>query len=520
VTNGTELTRKYGKAGLKAIRAELKKLAAADKTVRSLATAIIFLDVAADMKPYGGNTVTSAGDCRQNKVAIDAVFAKETPDYLVILGAPDVVPYQDMLNPVHDPGGDDDPLALGDLPYACDKPYSRDVNKFIGPTRVVGRLPDLCSAGSGNGNLAYITGVIRAAAASKPKPQPDPLDYFGLSAAVWTVSTQLSLQGVYGDDTRLLNCPKAGPTYTSKQLGKLSHFINCHGAQVSPTFYGQDPNNLDSYPDAMRSTGLAGLTPGTAAAFECCYGAELYDPQAAQGVMSIANRYLEKKACGVCASTTIAYGPPDSNAQADLMCRYFMLKVLSGASTGMAMLEARQEFIRTVGTLSPVDLKTLGQYVLLGDPSLQAFRAAKDPQEAIVTTKKVTMLKRDDAGDAARLARRQKLATLGAAIGAVTSFASEKAGPAAPSIRRFLAQQLNIPEARANVEAFHVHHPKSSILTKTTSKLMDTRADKHYVLIHSKRRVEKEDGIGFDDLVGLVASEIDGRMIIRKFVRR
>jgi hypothetical protein len=39
----------------------------------------------------------------------------------MILGAPDVVPHQDLTNPVFDPPDNDpDQFAYGDLPYACD----------------------------------------------------------------------------------------------------------------------------------------------------------------------------------------------------------------------------------------------------------------------------------------------------------------------------------------------------------------------------------------------------------------
>jgi hypothetical protein len=89
--------------------------------------------------------VTDAADPRQNKAAVDAICRKLDPEYLMILGAPDVVPHQDLRNPIA-PGAaveDPDRTVPGDLPYCCDAPYSRDVATFKGPTRVVGRLPDL-----------------------------------------------------------------------------------------------------------------------------------------------------------------------------------------------------------------------------------------------------------------------------------------------------------------------------------------------------------------------------------------
>lgn len=76
-------------------------------------------------------------DPRQNKEAIDAIFKASDSSYLMILSAIDVVPHQDMANPAYAPPDDDpDKFAYGDLPYACDTPYSRDIATFKGPTRV------------------------------------------------------------------------------------------------------------------------------------------------------------------------------------------------------------------------------------------------------------------------------------------------------------------------------------------------------------------------------------------------
>lgn len=57
----------------------------------------------------------------------------------MLLGAPDVVPHQSLINPLHSPD-DPDERVDSDLPYACDSGYSIDIDNFLGPTRVVGRL--------------------------------------------------------------------------------------------------------------------------------------------------------------------------------------------------------------------------------------------------------------------------------------------------------------------------------------------------------------------------------------------
>lgn len=55
--------------------------------------------------------------------------------------------------------------------------------------------------------------------------------------------------------------------------------------------------------------------------------------RAVRPAMSIANTYLHEGAVGVVASTTIAYGPVDDNANADIVCQLFLDHVLRGRAT-------------------------------------------------------------------------------------------------------------------------------------------------------------------------------------------
>src|SRR5215218_6333305 len=143
VSNRAALTAKYGSAGVGKIKQAVTALIATDAK-RGIKSRLVYLDDAVAMKSFKGKAVTDPVDPRQNKEAIDAIFKASDPDYLLILGAIDVVPHQDMANPAFVPPDDDpDKFAYGDLPYACDTPYSRDIATFKGPTRVVGRLPDL-----------------------------------------------------------------------------------------------------------------------------------------------------------------------------------------------------------------------------------------------------------------------------------------------------------------------------------------------------------------------------------------
>jgi hypothetical protein len=362
-TNESALRQKYNAAGLRAVKAAVARLIAADKT-RGLVTRYVAIDNATTMKKLGGLPVTSVQNCRQNKEAIDSVWKSLKPDYLMILGATDVVPHQDMRNPVNAAGDDPDVVAFSDLPYACDTPYSRDVAKCIGPTRVVSRLPDM----TGADEPGHLLAVLATAAAWKQWPASDQSRYFGLSAQEWRRSTELSLTNVFGSHPSLTLSPPSGPAFPSKVIGAPSHFINCHGGDVDPNFYGQKGN---AYPVALSSPGIAKMiATGTIAAVECCYGAQLYAPGALRLPMPICQTYLAQGAYAYFGSTTIAYGPADGNGAADLIAQYFLLKVLEGSSVGMATLAARQEFVAQTGQMDPVDLKTLAQFCVYGDPSI------------------------------------------------------------------------------------------------------------------------------------------------------
>jgi len=95
VSNRSVLTAKYGAAGLVKIKKSVDVLIAADDK-RGINSRLVYLDDAASMKKYKGNAVTVHTSPRQNKEAIDAIFRSAAPEYLMILGAIDVVPHQDI----------------------------------------------------------------------------------------------------------------------------------------------------------------------------------------------------------------------------------------------------------------------------------------------------------------------------------------------------------------------------------------------------------------------------------------
>lgn len=339
----------------------LKKFKAADKK-KKMDTMVVYIDDPASAKAAGikASKHNSAKECKD---AVDELFRKHIPVYIVLIGAGDIFPFQEIQNPAED----EDNLIPSDLPYACDAAYSKNISSFTGPTRVVGRIPDIPGQQK---DISYIKRLIENSIRHKPVNPDNYRDYFAVSAHVWRKSTEMSLHNIFNDNGKLRISPPNG-TYKKQQLQALTHFINCHGALNATSFFGQKGN---TFPDALISSNLiSNIRYGTVVAAECCYGAGIFD-SSSLGLpdVSIASNYLGNDAVAFLGSSTIAYGPADSNALADLITQYFIKNIINGSSSGRAFLEARQLFLTESGPqLDPYELKTLAQFYLLGDPSVQ-----------------------------------------------------------------------------------------------------------------------------------------------------
>jgi hypothetical protein len=459
LTSRSALTAKYGIGGVDQIILAVDRLVAADAR-RGLPSLLVELDDPGMMQLLGAPVLTG-NDPAEAKAAIDGIYQARVPDYVMLLGATDVIPHVPLTNPMYNgpDGADPDEFAYGDLPYACDAPYGIDAAAFVGPTRVLGRLPDVVGAT----DPSYLVGLVDAAAGWEARTREDYAPYLGMTAKVWTGSTTLSLQGVFGGAGDLQTSPTGGPNWSPALLGRRSHFINCHGADSDDHFYGQEGH---SYPVAHDGKLVDGnVTAGTVVAAECCYGAQLYDPIGVAGLPGLCNIYLGSGAYGFWGSSTIAYGPADSNGSADYICQFFLSSMLAGASLGRAALEARQGFVQKVTTVDPADLKTLAQYSLLGDPSIHPVVPAHDviavePATAGVGAKAMPGL--GGALTAGRHDRRMKLAAVGLSLLASTAVATsiEAAAAGAGGILDQLSALADEPElAGAKLMTFRVNPP-------------------------------------------------------------
>lgn len=414
ISNLSALQKKYGAPGATAIKAALARLIAAD-LARGLQTQVVEIDNAAQMTAFGAAVVVSETDQRGAKTAVDAICKAVLPDYLLLLDGPDVIPHIE-LNRITGIT-DSDASVPSDLPYASAAPFSRTANAYLAVTRVVGRLP--VPPGTTDENI--LIQLIDISIAHASRPAENHAAFFAISCDVWRVSTQLSLSNLFGTHMGMHVAPNDTHTRIDPNLTRLTHFINCHGASNDWRFYGQGAGR---YPVAMESNGVAGhLASGVIVAAECCYGAQLYNHVLAGWPQPICMTYLRGGAAAFVGSTNIAYGPPAANGEADLICQFFLEEALKGASTGRAMLQARQRFVAGQVMSVATNLKTLAQFVLYGDPSLVpttepivALPAGGDPALAIASESSAKDLQ------SARKTRRIFLESDGMAFAAAATF--------------------------------------------------------------------------------------------------
>jgi len=365
ISNRSALQQKYGSAGFQKIHASIKQLIVADKK-RNVKSLLVFVDDPVAMKKAKGKMVTDVTDAEQYKNAIDSLFHYYTPDYIMLLGSQDIIPHCRFRIPIPD---DDDSFVPSDVPYACETPFSRNAGDFIAPGRVLGRLPDI----TGSNDPSYLVTLIQNSIKWKSLKLSAYSNYFSLSVKWWQKSTKISIKNIFQNTTKLKLAPPTLGPYPKSILGAMMHFFNCHGGLRTSEFYGQQNEKSSSFPVCLESNMLdKKISYGTVAAAECCYAGLLYNPNRPTKIhLPIANTYLQNNAIAFVGSTTASYGPADSQGGADYITQYFLIALQKGASTGRAFLEAQQRFVEKGDVkMDPTDLKTVIQFLLLGDPSL------------------------------------------------------------------------------------------------------------------------------------------------------
>lgn len=373
ITSRRNLSNKYAAADIKKIDTVVKKWIAADNK-RGINTVLVAVDDAASMAPHGVAPIAGTVTAAKAKRVIDKLWKKLQPDYLVILGAQDIIPYFEVPNPSKNKD-DTDVLVPTDNPYACDKAFDINVRaSYLVPSRVYGRIPDMV----GDGDPAWITSYLARATSYQAQSASYFADNYAVCCDEWAEAGRKSMAHFGASPGMLMISPpvKDGTKSAQKRLASRLHMIKCHGAELDPRFFGQAG---DDFPPVLESATLKSkLTNNTLAAAVCCYGAQIYSPSDARatqkGDWPLASTYLRNGALGFAGSTMIAWVGSSEMMCADWIVAGFLKSALGGASLGRALLDSKLGYLQWLDqqgqTPDLPDEKTMLEFVLLGDPSL------------------------------------------------------------------------------------------------------------------------------------------------------
>ena len=399
VTIKSNLESKYSPAALKRIDAEIKRWTDADKK-RHIETVHVAVDDPADktMKALGVTPVSGKPTAPKIKCAIDDLWKRLKPDYLVLFGGCDVVPMFEVLNPAYDQNGDDDETVPTDNPYGSSKRfYSLKRSSYLVPDRVIGRIPDMVAEPGDKGrnsDPAWFVDYLQTAESWEVQA-----DTF-YARPLYAICTRESkgaaldcLKYIAREDSNLFVSPPITDSSSParNQLSAPVHMIKCHGSQFRPAFYGEKEIHTQTrFLKAIRSATLEPrLTSAALVTTMCCYGAQIYspyDPKAKyRGEWPMASTYLRKGALGFVGSTMKAWvGFPSEKKWADVLAADYLKKVLAGSSIGRAFLDSKTAYAYSIidqgRILSLADEKTLIEYVLLGDPSIHPVASGVLPK--------------------------------------------------------------------------------------------------------------------------------------------
>jgi len=467
ITVRAALEKKYPAKALarldKAIAAWVKADAA-----RGIQTLHVAVDSPADMAPFGVKALKKRMTSNKIKRALDALVAATAPEYVVIVGAGDVVPHFLVPNPSYSAGGDDDELVPTDNPYACSAKFRRSARAtYLVPDRVLGRIPDL----PGSSDPAWLVDYLTHAAAWHGRPSSaytkSPL---AVCCATWRGSGVKCVKELGAAPGTLQVTPPADkltPAVKSRHKSR-THLIKCHGQEQDSRFYGEGGGR---FPEVVTSAAIAGrITEGTVVGAMCCYGATVFDPDAptalTPGVPPVPAVYLKQGAHGFLGSTTLAWVGDIDMLCADWVVTSFLQRATTGASLGRAALEAKQDLLRWLqqqgAAPDGADEKTLLQFMLLGDPSIHPALPAPvigAPKPAAARPVAATM-RAMVAGSAGRQARRVMRFELGRVLRAglldrrvLTTAVAKAPAAAVAAVAAAMLERLNARNPHAFAQA-------------------------------------------------------------------
>jgi hypothetical protein len=358
ITTSAQLRAAYGRVGEGRVLAAIARLIAA-RAARGVASRLMLIEQgSAELGVAGAANVPAAIAALVAQVAQAVERAGDRLESLLIVGGPEIVPFNMAANPTFYDGDD---VVPSDCLYAARNPFA------LLPEWPVGRIP---SAAGDDPDL--LLRLLEHAAVAQPADQ---LRHpFGYCTAAWRRSSAEVYAVIDAPERLLVSPPTVASTLDRARLdGARLLYCNLHGVIDGAPWYGQRQNE-GRLLLALRPSDLIGLDlRGAVMISEACYGAVI----AGRDVdTSLALAFLSAGAAGFVGATAISYGPPSPPAgEADLIALH-LLRALKRPNTtlGAAFMAARMGMIRDTiafqSTLDEDDQKTLLEFVLYGDPTL------------------------------------------------------------------------------------------------------------------------------------------------------
>lgn len=311
-------------------------------------------------------------DCRDLIPMIRDIYAVAIPDYLFIIGDVNTVPGMEWIND----GDDEDYTVQSDLPYITldtDSPWSGKIFDFLTVT-AVGRLPTSPYTGFSEA-IHYLSFCER-------RQGVDPINAYTLSTLTWEATSHtvfdflnplFQTSPYVTCSTNYLNVPGYERLQPVDPKFNLLGF-NLHGGE-GVSYWGGE--SVQDHPIAFHPSYLPVSSPnGYVICVEACYGAnpvmEIDDTEPSALVFAMDNRCL-----AFVGSTRVAWGRVDGGmGNADIIAHVFCKEVNCGKEYGEAFLNSLTALCNSAGHLNGVNIKTLAEFNLYGDPSGVLYESA------------------------------------------------------------------------------------------------------------------------------------------------
>ena len=351
------LERRYGPDGYAAIRNALDRYTAsvADGAV------IAMLDDEDEARQFGFVTAAATppsivAAVRQLREQLPAVTS------LLLIGGDTLVPVWQLDNPVTDRRADPDRVVLSDNPYGT---TADSLEEYVAPALPVGRLIEPPGRSASD-----VVAMIDATAGHHQRFTRRPG-----SAAIFNREWEEPAREVMN-----LLMPTVDEHQTPGYQIDAGNIDDLHRGFVYFNLHGFPDDTAWKAFDPVRGAFATVLTPAALTTLEMSgaivFAENCYATLVPDGRATCATEMLRRGAGAFVGPTGLSFGShirPDLLLDnSDFLARNFIGRVVSGTRTGDALAAARHDYVTdaSVSPFNPFKLKTLLQYRLLGDPSL------------------------------------------------------------------------------------------------------------------------------------------------------